>query len=88
MATIQFTQNVQISVCVEVPDSQLKAYLAALEDDKGYDAPYLKIDPSPIELTKKSKTEIDTTWDDYEIELIERDNGNTYDWDGDTLNKQ
>ena len=84
MATIQFSQTVS----VELPDSQVKKYLEKFEGNQSF--PYdVVINENVKEYTTKSQLEIEhVDWDTPQIESIEKQNGSTYYWDGESLEKE
>ena len=87
MAIIQFSQTVTVSGFVDVPDSQLKSYLRKFEANSASFDIDVVIDKDTKELTKDSTLSIDVDWDEVQFELIEKDNGSTYIWDGENLEK-
>jgi hypothetical protein len=85
MATIQITQQVSITVSIELPDSKVKSFLENHENL----ADYLQIDEyKNSDRVKVTSFEIEPPdWEEFEIDSIEKNNGNTYSWDGESLVK-
>lgn len=84
MATITGFQTLLIYYEIEVPDSQLESYLKNLPDSE------INIQQRCLvaEPTKNSMTELSIEYNGIEFDWIQADNGVTYQWDGETLERK
>jgi hypothetical protein len=88
MASVTATYQATITVTIEIADSKLKKFLAGdIEIDSYWEAE-LKGLPKTFGVDiEETNNNVQVEIDDVDYCDITKDNGNEYEWDGDTLNK-
>jgi hypothetical protein len=88
MANVTATYQATISVSIEIADSKLKKFLAGDIEIDSYWEIELKGLPKSFGIDIKSTNNtMEISIDDVDYSDIVKDNGNEYEWDGDSLTK-